>query len=102
MSRSVLMSLVACAVLAAPIAWGQAGQAKSETQKTYVGSEKCQSCHEKEYDRFRKYSRKTQSFNHIALMKKDSLKKSIVIAWNAIPPDSANREDLVQRGRRPC
>ncbi|SPF38212.1 Cytochrome c family protein [Syntrophobacter sp. SbD1] len=70
MSRSVLMSLVACAVLVAPIAWGQAGQAKSETQKTYVGSEKCQSCHEKEYDRFRKYSRKTQSFDHIALMKK--------------------------------
>ncbi len=65
-----IIILVVCAVLVATIPWGRAGQAKSETQKTYVGSEKCRSCHEEEYARFKKYSRKTQSYSHVALMRK--------------------------------
>jgi len=69
MPRSVLISLVALAVLVVAITWGQAGQAKPEMQKTYVGSEKCRSCHEEVYDRFSKYSRKTQSYNHVVLMR---------------------------------
>jgi hypothetical protein len=69
MPRSTLMSLVACTLLVVAIPWGQAGQAKPEMQKTYVGSEKCQSCHEKEYDRFMKSSRKTQSYKHVVLMR---------------------------------
>ena len=70
MPRPILIILVACAVLAAAIPWGQAGQAKPEAQKTYVGSEKCQSCHQGEYTRFRKHSRKPQSYAHVMLMKK--------------------------------
>ncbi len=69
MPRSILTSLVACAVFAFLIPWGQAGQAKSEMQKTYVGSAKCQSCHEKEYDRFKRSTRKTHSYEHVALMR---------------------------------
>ncbi len=70
MPRLIFIILVACGVLGATIPWGQAGQAKTEIQKTYVGSEKCQSCHEKEYDRFSKNSTKIQSYNHVLLMKK--------------------------------
>jgi hypothetical protein len=70
MPRYILISLVACAVLVVAIQWSQAGDPKPEMQKTYVGSEKCQSCHEKEYDCYRKHSRKTQSYNHVVLMKK--------------------------------
>jgi hypothetical protein len=69
MPRSILISLVACAALVLVIPWGLAGETKPEMQKTYVGSEKCRSCHENEYNLFRKYSRKTQSFNHIMLMR---------------------------------
>lgn len=69
MPRSILISLVACAAIVVVIPWGQAGQTKEEMQKTYVGSEKCQSCHENEYNRFRKYSRKTQSYNDVVLMR---------------------------------
>ncbi len=40
------------------------------TENNYVGSEKCKDCHEKEYRRFQKYSKKAESYKHIALMEK--------------------------------
>ena len=39
-------------------------------EKRFVGSEKCKSCHEDEFKRFNKYSKKANSFKHISLMEK--------------------------------
>ena len=37
---------------------------------TYVGSEVCKDCHQEEYDRFMKYSKKADSFKSIKKMEK--------------------------------
>ena len=70
MQRSILIMMITCAMLISGMLWEPAGQAKSEIQKTYVGSEKCGGCHQPEYDRFKAYSRKAQSFKDIVLMKR--------------------------------
>ncbi len=42
----------------------------SDTVKTYVGSESCQSCHERQYDSFIANAAKARSFEHVQVMKK--------------------------------
>ena len=41
-----------------------------DIQKTYVGSKTCQECHEEEYQNFRAYAKKSDSFESITKMKK--------------------------------
>jgi len=48
----------------------QFGLARSEVQKTYVGSEACRNCHELEYSRFNAHAKKARSYEHILTMKK--------------------------------
>ena len=44
--------------------------AHSESLKTYVGTEACKDCHEKEYKSFITYSKKSTSFKSISIRKK--------------------------------
>lgn len=43
----------------------------------YVGSDVCQKCHEKEYDSFMKYAKKSKSFNSIDRVKKGLTEEEI-------------------------
>jgi hypothetical protein len=61
---------VILAVLTAGALCYHVGQAQSETQKTYVGSDACRSCHEAEYDRFNAYAKKAHSYEHILKLRK--------------------------------
>jgi len=49
------------------------GYIQAETKKSrtiYVGSDVCQKCHEKEYDSFMKYAKKSKSYESIERVKK--------------------------------
>ena len=46
------------------------GPARGSGVKAYVGSENCQSCHEKEYENFSTNAAKARSFEHVEVMKK--------------------------------
>ena len=49
------------------------GHIQAETKKSrpvYVGSDVCQKCHEKEYDTFMKYAKKSKSYESIERVKK--------------------------------
>jgi len=49
------------------------GHIQAETKKSlsvYVGSDVCQKCHEKEYDSFMKYAKKSKSYESIERVKK--------------------------------
>jgi hypothetical protein len=46
------------------------GLAQSDTVNTYVGSESCQSCHERQYESFIANAAKARSFEHVQIMKK--------------------------------
>lgn len=70
MPRFMMMTVISCTMLIFGMLWEPVGQAKSDVQKTYVGSDKCAACHQQEYDRFKAHSRKAQSFKNIVLMKK--------------------------------
>jgi hypothetical protein len=48
---------------------GLTGAAGAE-DKVYVGSQACKDCHEKEYEKFSKFSRKSHSFSNIKKMEK--------------------------------
>ncbi|MCP3922598.1 MAG: cytochrome C [Desulfobacterales bacterium] len=39
------------------------------SEKAYVGSQKCQSCHETEYSNYKKYSQKAKSYKSVEKMK---------------------------------
>lgn len=43
---------------------------RSQSVKTYVGSEACRDCHEKQHKSFTAYSKKSVSFNSITKMRK--------------------------------
>ncbi len=43
---------------------------QSAEEKSYVGSQACQDCHETEYDNFRTYAKKAHSYESIKVMKK--------------------------------
>ena len=47
-----------------------AHSARSQSEKVYVGSEACRSCHEKEYTNFVAYSKKNHSFDSVSKMKR--------------------------------
>ena len=58
-------------VLGVILLWDDARtEAAPEAQTTYVGSDQCRSCHEKEYDSFKKNAKKVHSYKSIAVMKK--------------------------------
>ncbi len=58
-------------VFAATLLWNQYGiEAAPREQPTYVGSDQCKSCHEKEYSSFQKNAKKAHSYDSIAVMKK--------------------------------
>ena len=42
--------------------------ARGETVKTYLGSEVCRECHEEEYGQFKKFAKKSQSFQSVKKM----------------------------------
>ncbi len=56
----VIAAAVICCWLSAP--WAQ--------ENTFVGSQACKDCHEKEYESFTKYAKKADSFAHIKVMEK--------------------------------
>jgi hypothetical protein len=57
--------------LAAALAWfAIAVLAQADDHKTYVGSEVCGECHEEEYASFTAHSRKSHSFESVAVLKK--------------------------------
>jgi len=62
--------MIACSILIALVFGWQLGRAKSEVQKTYVGQDSCSKCHEAQYQRFKTYAKKAQSYEHIMTMKK--------------------------------
>jgi nitrate/TMAO reductase-like tetraheme cytochrome c subunit len=43
---------------------------QAESKNTYVGSETCEGCHEKEYKNFMTYAKKSHSYNSIKAMRK--------------------------------
>ena len=57
-----MMSLVWCSLKLAPV-W-------AAPEKTYVGSEACQECHEIEYKSFKTYAKKAHSYESITAMRK--------------------------------
>jgi len=46
------------------------GTGLSQEEKSYVGSEACEDCHETEYDNFVKYAKKAHSYESLKVMKK--------------------------------
>lgn len=60
-----LLVLLMTAILAWP-----AGQSVSASDKTYVGSQVCQDCHETEYENFSTYAKKAHSYESVKKMKK--------------------------------
>jgi hypothetical protein len=58
-------------VIMAFLLWlGSIDRIYSETIKTYVGSDACKDCHEKEYENFTNYSKKSRSFKSISIRRK--------------------------------
>ena len=61
---------IACAILTVVVLCWQTGQVEAQMHKTYVGSEACQNCHDAQYDRFKSYAKKAQSYDHIMKLRK--------------------------------
>ena len=57
-----MVSLVWCSLKLAPV-W-------AAPERTYVGSEACQECHEVEYKSFKTYAKKAHSYESITTMRK--------------------------------
>ena len=70
MFRCFPAKLIAVAILMGGIFWWHSANAKSELYKTYVGSEACRKCHDAEYDRFKAYAKKADSYKHIMALRK--------------------------------
>jgi len=68
--KSVLTKTAIYCAIAAVILSLEFGLARSEAQKTYLGSDACRSCHELEYSRFKAHAKKAHSYEHIVVMKK--------------------------------
>jgi hypothetical protein len=49
----------------------------AETQNTYVGSDVCKACHEKEYTSFMKYAKKSKSYESIERLKRGLTEEEI-------------------------
>jgi len=45
-------------------------QAEPNAPAAYLGAQACKECHEEQYERFQKYSKKAHSFNSIKIMRK--------------------------------
>lgn len=65
----VTFLLPAVAILIVGAAGSGASPARAEGL-TYVGTEQCRDCHEKEYDSFKKHTDKADSFASVTIMKK--------------------------------
>ncbi len=64
--RNLVWAALALAGLTAALPrWAQADE-----QATYLGSQACKECHEEQYERFSKYSKKAHSFSSIKIMRK--------------------------------
>jgi hypothetical protein len=57
------------------------GETKN-TMPKYVGSEACKGCHEKEYESFMTYARKSRSFSSIERLKKGLTEKEIKVCYH--------------------
>jgi hypothetical protein len=69
--RSSLKTLSVEVMIIACILWsGSIDTIHSESIKTYVGSNVCKDCHEKEYKNFMNYSKKSHSFKSIMIRRK--------------------------------
>lgn len=65
------MIILATIVLAMVSLWNQQGsEAAPEVQKTYVGTDRCNDCHDAQYKNFKTYSKKAHSYKSITTMKK--------------------------------
>ncbi len=64
---SALGALAGVLVLACT---GLAATARAASEARYVGSEVCKECHEEQYARFTKYSKKAHSFKSVLALKK--------------------------------
>ncbi len=49
----------------------------TDTKRTYVGSDVCKKCHEKEYNSFMKYAKKSKSYESIERVKKGLTEEEI-------------------------
>lgn len=56
--------------LAALLAWAGWGTGHAEAPAAYVGSEACAECHQEQFDRFQKHSKKAHSFAGVKALKK--------------------------------
>ncbi len=72
MSKMIRIKTTVCMLfLTTFLLWGwHVRQAGSEMEKTYVGSQVCQECHETEYENFKTYAKKAHSYEHIKVMRK--------------------------------
>lgn len=61
---AALLGVAACLAVALPCL------ADSDGQASYLGSQACKECHEEQYERFEKLSKKAHSFNSIKIMRK--------------------------------
>jgi hypothetical protein len=68
--RLIPRLVFSCTILIAAVLGWQLGQARSDSQKIYVGADACSKCHEEQYHRFRTYAKKAHSYEHIMTMKK--------------------------------
>ena len=59
--------LIVCTTVFLLLGWTSS---RSESEKTYVGSEACMNCHKTEYKNFKTYAKKAHSYESIKLMKK--------------------------------
>lgn len=66
-----VMTMLGIVVFCGITIWNQSGIAGStQDSKTYLGSEQCKACHEKEFESFKSNSKKAHSYTSIQKMKK--------------------------------
>ncbi len=56
---------------------GPASFASSQGQKHFIGTESCKECHQEQYDNFKKYSKKAQSWKSIEIMRSNLKPKEL-------------------------
>ena len=70
--KSIIGIATACSLISGMViflGWGRT-HAEVKAIKTYVGSEACKDCHEKEYTNFKTYAKKAHSYESIRIMKR--------------------------------
>ena len=72
--RHLLVAAAVAAVIAGLL--GMAG-AQADSDRDYVGSAACQSCHEREYRAFSNYAKKNSSFQSIVRLRKELTEEEV-------------------------